>query len=407
MSSRSNIRPLPHSSDLNSHLAQRAPVMCVVGTRPEVIKMAPVIRRLGESGWARPIVVATGQQQDLLDDTLAEFSLEADVRLAHGEASRTPAAFLSHSLHELGAAMDRLRPRAVIAQGDTTSVHAAAMAAFYRQLPFVHVEAGLRTGDLRTPFPEEYHRRAVALATTLHCAPTEQAARNLRGEGVADDHILVCGNTVIDALLETRGRRPPPPAGFPHGRTILLTLHRRENFGANIRNAFAAVRKFVDYCEDVSVWFPVHPNPNARDVAHEMLSGHPRIHLVEPMGYRDMVAVLGVCWCVLTDSGGLQEEAPALGKPVLVLRESTERPEAVQAGVAELVGTDERRVLEALVTLDCEAGKYERMSRVTLPFGDGRAAARIVDALHRLLGHADIAHDTGASAGPASPKRVA
>ncbi|RZI96063.1 MAG: UDP-N-acetylglucosamine 2-epimerase (non-hydrolyzing), partial [Rubrivivax sp.] len=298
------------------------PVLCVVGTRPEAIKMAPVIRTLSTSGWATPVTVATGQQQSLLDDALADFDIRVNVRLPHTGASHSPASFLAHCLSEVDEQISLRQPAAVIAQGDTTSVHAAAMAAFYRRIPFVHVEAGLRTGDMDAPFPEEYHRRAVALATLLHCAPTQAAAANLRREGIAEARILVSGNTVIDALLATAARRPPLPLGFPPAsaqqRVILLTLHRRENFGPNIHNALTAVRAFVDAHADVAVWFPVHPNPNARDVVHSLLSGHPRIHLVEPMPYRDLVAVMGACWCVLTDSGGLQEEAPALGKPVLV-----------------------------------------------------------------------------------------
>ncbi len=370
---------------LTDDATTRVRVLCVAGTRPEAIKMAPVIRALSTSTWAEPVVVSTGQQQALLDEALAGFGLAANERFAHGPASHTPAGFMGHCLTQLEATIERVKPQAVIAQGDTTSVHAAAMAAFYRRLPFVHVEAGLRTGDMNAPFPEEYHRRAIALATTLHCAPTDAAADNLRREGIEESQILVSGNTVIDALLETAKSQPDLPAGFPQGRVILLTLHRRENFGANIRNALTAVRDFVDASPDVSVWFPVHSNPNAREVAHELLDGHPRIHLVEPMGYRELVAVLSACWCVLTDSGGLQEEAPALGKPVLVLRESTERPEAVAAGVAELVGTARARVLGALSSLRDDAVKYKRMARVTLPFGDGRAAARIAGALQIAL----------------------
>nr|MBP7564729.1 UDP-N-acetylglucosamine 2-epimerase (non-hydrolyzing) [Burkholderiaceae bacterium] len=230
--------------------------------------------------------------------------------------------------------------------------------------------------------------------------PTAGAAASLRDEGVADAQIVQTGNTVIDALLSTAAQKPAPPSGFPRsGRTVLLTLHRRENFGANIRNALAAVRDFVDAHDDVSVWFPVHPNPNARDAARAVLNDHPRIHLVEPMGYRHLVATLSSCWCVLTDSGGLQEEAPALGRPVLVLRDRTERPEAVDAGVARLVGTSHTGVLAALESLYRDAALHARMARGALPYGDGRAATRIEQAMRqRLLPLHAARHADGARA---------
>jgi UDP-N-acetylglucosamine 2-epimerase (non-hydrolysing) len=369
----------------------RLPVVCIVGTRPEVIKMAPVIRRLKETDWAEAHVVSSGQQDDLLSNALADFGLVPDHVIAHQSDNSTPIALHGSLGPSLDKLFERLRPACAIAQGDTTTVFTASIAAFYRKVPFVHVEAGLRTQDVFAPFPEEFHRRAIAAGTALHCAPTASAFANLRKENIASDRIVLSGNTVIDALLETAASAPTLPDDFPEGRTILMTAHRRENFGAPLVEAFTAVRAFVDLHSDVSVYFPVHPNPNAQNVARQVLSGHPRIKLVEPLGYRQLVAVLQKAWCVVTDSGGLQEEAPALGKPVLVLRDVTERPEAVDAGVVEIVGTARQPVFDALESLYRDAGKYARMSRPVFPYGDGKAGKRIVDAIHASLAVKEVA----------------
>lgn len=357
--------------------------VCVIGTRPEVIKMAPIIQRLRKSNWACVHIVTTGQQNDLLANALADFGLQPDFAIRHRRSFHTPAALLGHLVTRLDRLFEKIAPHCVLAQGDTTSVYAASIAAFYRKIAFVHVEAGLRTGDLSAPFPEEFHRRAVTVSTALHCAPTSSAAANLAREMVPKHQIIVSGNTVIDALLETAAARPALPTGFPAGRTILLTAHRRENFGAPLREAFVAIRAFVDMHPDMNVFFPVHPNPNARDAAYEILANHPRIVLTEPLGYRDMVAAIQNAWCIVTDSGGLQEEAPALGKPVLVLRDVTERPEAVESGVVQLVGTTRKRVFAALTELNDDRSRYLKMSRAVFPYGDGHASKRIVDALRR------------------------
>ena len=271
----------------------------------------------------------------------------------------------------------------VIAQGDTTSVFAAALAAFYRQIPFVHVEAGLRTGDFAAPFPEEFHRRAIAVSTALHCAPTKTSARHLRRENVPGDRILVSGNTVIDALLETAAENPPPPPGFPRAaRVILLTAHRRENFGTPLRAALTAIRAFVDATPDTAVLFPVHPNPAARSIAQQILSGHDRIVLAEPLSYRQVVGAMQRAWLVVTDSGGLQEEAPALGKPVLVLRDVTERPEAVAAGAVRVVGTTHGRVFQALTDLHRRPRSLQTNGEDrSFPTATDSAAQKIVAAL--------------------------
>lgn len=355
----------------------------VIGTRPEVIKVAPVIRRLRSADWATVRIITSGQQADLLDNALAEFGLAPDLAIRHRTACHGPAQLASYLIRKLDRFLAQEKADFVLAQGDTTTAYAASVASFYRKIPFVHIEAGLRTADLDSPFPEEFHRRAIAVSAALHCAPTSAAAQNLLREGVAKERICVSGNTVIDALLEVAVTKPTAPPEFPSGRTILMTAHRRENFGTPLKDAFTAVRAFVDLMPDVSVYFPVHPNPNARDTAFAVLSGHPRIKLVEPLGYRDMVAAIQHAWCVVTDSGGLQEEAPALAKPVLVLRDVTERPEAVASGVVDLVGTSRDAVFKALYALHNTPSKYARMARSVFPYGDGHASKRIVDAINR------------------------
>jgi UDP-N-acetylglucosamine 2-epimerase (non-hydrolysing) len=366
--------------------AQLLRCACVVGTRPEVIKMAPVIQRLASCGWAQPVIVATGQQDELLGQALDDFSLRPDLAIPYGEKSATLMPILAALAARLDAAFETIRPGVVIGQGDTTSVFAAALAAFYRKVPFVHVEAGLRTGDLSAPFPEEFHRRAIAVSTALHCAPTETAAAHLRKENIAEERILLCGNTVIDSLLEKAVQNPPPPANFPGAlRTILLTAHRRESFGEPLRQALTAIRTFVNLTPDTAVFFPVHPNPAARSLAYEVLANHERIVLAEPITYSEIVGAMQRAWLIVTDSGGLQEEGPALGKPVLVLRDVTERPEAVVAGAVRVVGTSRARVFQSLMDLYCDSRAYERMARPVFPYGDGRAAQRIVTALRERL----------------------
>ncbi len=387
---------VPSLREMNIHNSQRIRCACVVGTRPEVIKMAPVIRRLRQTGWADPFVIATGQQDDLLERALNEFRLLPDHAIPYDPKGTNVVPVLISIAGKLDAVFDQFRPALVIAQGDTTSVFAAALAAFYRRIPFVHIEAGLRTGDFAAPFPEEFHRRAIAVSTALHCTPTETAARHLRSENIPASHILVSGNTVIDTLLETAAENPAPPRGFPNApRTILLTAHRRENFGEPLREALTAIRRFVDATPDTAIFFPVHPNPATRSIAHQILSNHERIMLAEPIPYCEIVGAMRRSWLVVTDSGGLQEEAPALGRPVLVLRDVTERPEAVNAGAVRMVGTSRSRVLQALTDLHRDTAAYKRMARPIFPYGDGQAAQRIVAALQ-----ARMAFPTGVRAHP-------
>jgi UDP-N-acetylglucosamine 2-epimerase (non-hydrolysing) len=372
----------PHDDFFRRAIAVRK-FAFVIGTRPEVIKMAPIVRKLKSTEWAIVRVITSGQQSDLLDTTLAEFGLKPDVAIRHKRSCHTPALLLSQLTRRLDRFFAEFEPDCVLAQGDTTTAYAASIAAFYRKIAFVHVEAGLRTASLDAPFPEEFHRRAIAVSTALHCAPTSAAAQNLVRENIPREKIVVSGNTVIDSLLEVASSRPPLPVDFPKLRTILLTAHRRENFGEPLKDAFTAIRAFVDLTPDVAVYFPVHPNPNAREVAFDVLAGHSRIKLVEPLNYRGIVAAIQNCWCVVTDSGGLQEEAPALGKPVLVLRDVTERPEAVASGVVELVGTARDVVFNALSELNKNSQKYARMARPVFPYGDGHASRRIVESLRK------------------------
>lgn len=366
--------------------SQRIPCACVVGTRPEVIKMAPVIRRLRQTRWADPFIIATGQQDDLLERALGDFALRPDHKIPYDPKGTHVAPVLISIVGKLDAIFGKKPPAMVIAQGDTTSVFAAAIAAFYRRIPFVHIEAGLRTGDFAAPFPEEFHRRAIAVSTALHCTPTETAAQHLRSENIPESHILISGNTVIDTLLETAAENPRAPLGFPKARrTILLTAHRRENFGEPLREALTAIRAFVDANPDTAVFFPVHPNPAAKSIAHQILSNHERIVLAEPISYSQIIGAMQRSWLVVTDSGGLQEEAPALGKPVLVLRDVTERPEAVVAGAVRMVGTTRGRVYQALTDLHGDNAAYKRMARPIFPYGDGHASQRIVNALQTQM----------------------
>jgi UDP-N-acetylglucosamine 2-epimerase (non-hydrolysing) len=366
----------------------RKRILAVVGTRPEAIKMAPVIRALRSGSWAEVRVLATAQHRQMLDQVLEAFAIVPDVDLDIMAPNQTLPELTSRLLSRLDEVFARERPDAVLIQGDTTTVMTAAMAAFYRHIAVGHVEAGLRTGDLQNPFPEEMNRIVAGRLSRWHFAPTAGARDNLLREGFDPASVHVTGNTVIDALLEVVQREVPLPVEVPEGRRMLLvTAHRRENFGAPFREVCEAVRDIADRHADVHVVYPVHPNPNVSGPAHEILSGHARIVLCPPLDYLPFVAAMKRAHLILTDSGGVQEEAPALGKPVLVMRQETERPEAVEAGVVKLVGpVREAIVAEASRLLD-DPEAYARMARGVSPYGDGRAAGRIVDILGRdLLG---------------------
>jgi UDP-N-acetylglucosamine 2-epimerase (non-hydrolysing) len=345
--------------------------------------MAPVVRALQAETWADCRVVATAQHRQMLDQVLNVFDIQADVDLDVMRPNQQLAPLTARLLLDLDHALREQAPDAVLAQGDTTTVMAAALACFYLRIPFGHVEAGLRTGDLGNPFPEEMNRVVAGHLARWHFAPTVSARENLLREGISEHQIFVTGNTVIDALIQVAAR--DPEAGVPldsSKRLILLTAHRRENFGSPLREICRAVRHLADLYDDVEVLYPVHPNPNVRQVANELLSGHPRIKLGEPLDYLPFVGAMRRAYLILSDSGGVQEEAPALAKPVLVLRRETERPEAVEAGVVKLVGPDFESIVVSARRLLDDATAYAAMAQGVSPYGDGHAAERIVRLLH-------------------------
>ncbi|MFP6629864.1 MAG: UDP-N-acetylglucosamine 2-epimerase (non-hydrolyzing) [Myxococcota bacterium] len=357
-------------------------ILCVVGTRPEAIKMAPVIQALEEDSRASVCLVATAQHRELLDQVFSLFGFEADVDLDLMHEDQTLGELSARLLEGLDAVFAEEKPDTVVAQGDTTTALITAMTAFYRGIPFGHVEAGLRTGNMESPFPEEMNRVLTSRLAHWHFAPTERARSNLLREGIAHEQVYVTGNTVIDALLQTVAKNPPLEVGLdPSKKLILLTAHRRENFGARFDEVLRALRSLVELNPDIEILYPLHPNPNVAVAARRALGGHARIILCEPLAYGSFVAAMKRAHLILTDSGGVQEEAPALATPVLVLRDETERPEAVEAGVVKLVGPDHDRILKECTTLLREPKAYAAMARGVSPYGDGKSAARIVEVL--------------------------
>ncbi len=360
-------------------------VLVVFGTRPEAIKMAPVVTELLKSATIETKVCVTAQHREMLDQVLGLFGIAPDHDLDLMQPNQTLDGLTARALTGVGAVLDAEKPDVVLVHGDTTTTLSASLAAFYRKLPVGHVEAGLRSGSLLAPWPEEMNRRVATLATRFHFAPTPRSRANLLAEGVDEAHIHVTGNTVIDALLAVveRTRRVDPGVWnerFPfldHGRRlVLVTGHRRENFGAGFQNICDALLRIADR-QDVQIVYPVHPNPNVRGPVGDRLGGHPRIALIDPLDYEPFVALMDRAHTIITDSGGVQEEAPSLGKPILVMRETTERPEAVDAGTVVLVGTDRDRIVaEASMLLDDDA-HYRRMSEANNPYGDGMASQRI------------------------------
>jgi UDP-N-acetylglucosamine 2-epimerase (non-hydrolysing) len=360
-------------------------IICVVGTRPEVIKMAPVIKALRKAGFEAPIL-ATAQHRGLLDQMLATFDLKPDWDLDVMKPNQELAQLTGVLVPRLHQLLKENPPLAVLSQGDTTTVFCAALAAFYAGVPFGHVEAGLRSGDLSAPFPEEGMRRLSSVITRWHFAPTEASAQALRTESYADDSIFVVGNTVIDALLDVASSPNLPwpvnvPVLKPNERLILITLHRRENFGGPLERILTALKDFSLRHPEARMVYPVHPNPNVSGPAHRILGDLPNISLVEPLDYPVLVRLMKEAYLVLTDSGGIQEEAPALGKPVLVFRDVTERPEAVDAGGVRLVGSDPELFMELAERLWVDPITYHSMAKPRFPYGDGKAAQRIAEIL--------------------------
>ena len=362
-------------------------ILCTIGTRPEAIKMAPVIHALQSAPWARCRVLITGQHRELADAMLRFFGIEPDLDLDIMRPNQSLVELTSRLLPAIHEAIARERPDLVLAQGDTTTVLATAMASFYSRVPFGHVEAGLRTHCLDAPFPEEANRVLAGHLSALHLAPTAAARENLLREGIDDRTIVVSGNTVIDALHLAVAREVPIGVDLdPSRRLVLVTAHRRDSFGEPIRQICGAIRELHDRFPDIEFLWPVHPNPAIKPVVEEAMADRPRVRLCAPMDYGPFVSALKRATLILTDSGGVQEEAPALGKPVLVLREESERPEAISAGVARLVGHDPRAIVAQVSRLLTDESAYRSMARGVSPYGDGKASQRIAAAAGRFLG---------------------
>jgi UDP-N-acetylglucosamine 2-epimerase (non-hydrolysing) len=375
------------------HLTHTTPTVAVVfGTRPEAIKMAPVVRALRAEPRLRAVVCVTGQHRQMLDQTLATFDITPDADLDVMEPGQTLAGLTARAVTLLDRFLADARPDLLLVQGDTTTAFAAALTAFYRRVPVGHVEAGLRTGDLHSPWPEEANRTLITRLAALHFPPTAVTRDNLLREGVPAGRVHLTGNPVIDALVfivEQIDRDPPVIPGVPDdgSRTVLVTGHRRENFGGSFEAICRAIAELARRFPDVRFVYPVHLNPNVREPVNRILrpAELANVVLLDPLPYREFVALFRRATVVLSDSGGVQEEAPTLGKPVLLMRDTTERPEAVAAGAVKLVGADFERIVAETTRLLTDPAAYRAMATVSNPYGDGRAAGRIVEACVRFL----------------------
>lgn len=361
-------------------------VLSIFGTRPEAIKMATVVKELSRHAAIENRVCVTAQHRQMLDQVLSLFSIQPDYDLNLMQPNQSLAQLTAVALTELDVVLEKEKPDWVLTQGDTTTAMVGALAAFYRRIKVGHVEAGLRTWDKFQPFPEEINRKIADAVCDLHFAPTEQSRENLLRESVSDSSIIVTGNTVIDALLEVAAKDYDWNSGelsaVPQGRKIILvTAHRRENFGQPLYEICQALKEIAAHLPEVQIVYPVHLNPNVQQIVRAELGNIANITLLEPLDYLPLVQLMKASFLVLTDSGGLQEEAPGLGKPVLVLREVTERPEGVEAGTVKLVGTNKYRIVAATMRLFEDAAEYDRMARAVNPYGDGKASQRIVESL--------------------------
>ncbi|MEG3438694.1 UDP-N-acetylglucosamine 2-epimerase (non-hydrolyzing) [Pannus brasiliensis CCIBt3594] len=362
--------------------------ICItLGTRPEAIKLAPVIRAFREAGDFTTRVILTGQHREMVEQVMNLFDLQADEDLEIMQPRQSLTDITCRSLRGLETVFGRIQPRLVIVQGDTTTAFAAALAAFYQQIPIAHVEAGLRTDNIYNPYPEEANRRLISQLTRLHFAPTTLAVENLERSGVTGE-IFHTGNTVIDALLTVARSKPDcdiEGLDWNRYRVILATVHRRENWGEPLQDIIRGFSLVLEKYPDTALLLPLHRNPTVREPIQAALGDHPRVFLTEPLDYTRLVGAIDRCYLLLTDSGGLQEEAPSLGKPVLVLRETTERPEAVSAGTAKLIGTDPGNILANAGELLSDRTAYETMANAINPFGDGKASERIVSIVRDFL----------------------
>lgn len=376
-------------------------VMTVFGTRPEAIKMAPVVLELKKyPDLITPIVAVTAQHRDMLDQVLNLFNIRPDYDLNIMAQGQTLFDITTKAMNGLNGVLTKEKPDIVLVHGDTTTTFAGALAAYYHETSVGHVEAGLRTYNKYSPFPEEMNRKLTGAIADLHFAPTDTASGNLKAEGTDEEKIFVTGNTVIDALHKTVkddfkfDDEKLANIDYEHKRIILVTTHRRENLGEPMRHVYKALKDIVNEFDDVEIVFPVHKNPKVREVVNEELGNVDGVHLIDPLDYEPFANLMHRAFLVLTDSGGIQEEAPSLGKPVLVLRDTTERPEAVKAGTVKLIGTERQRVYEETKYLLTDHDEYERMANTCNPYGDGKASKRIIEAILYHYGLSDKKPDS-------------
>lgn len=360
-------------------------VMLVFGTRPEAIKMCPLVNELKRRQTIETVVCVTGQHRQMLDQVLDAFDVRPDYDLSIMKDKQTLFDVTTNILNLIKDVLEKEAPDVVLVHGDTSTTFVTALACFYLHIPVGHVEAGLRTYNIESPFPEEFNRQAVSIISRFNFAPTELSRENLIREGKRADTIYVTGNTAIDALKTTvrEGFRHPVIEWAEGSRLIVLTAHRRENLGEPMRHMFRAIKRLVDETPDVKVVYPIHMNPVVRDTAKEIFGDDEQFRIIEPLDVLDFHNILARSYLILTDSGGIQEEAPSLGKPVLVMRDTTERPEGIKAGTLKLVGTQEETIYQAFKELLTDPAAYEKMSRASNPYGDGHACERIADVLER------------------------
>lgn len=362
-------------------------IMTVFGTRPEAIKMAPLVLEFQKSDNFEAVVCVTGQHREMLDQVLDTFEIEPDYNLDIMKTKQSLTDITANILKEIETVLDKENPDIVLVHGDTSTTFATALACFYKEIPVGHVEAGLRTYDVMSPYPEEFNRQAVGLFADYHFAATEKAAQNLIAEGKLEDDIYITGNTVIDALKTTVSKEYTHPEleWAKDSRLILVTAHRRENMGEPLENIAKAILEVVENNEDVKVIYSVHLNPKIREIIEPIIGDHERIHLINPLEVLDFHNFIDQSYFIMSDSGGIQEEAPSLGKPVLVLRDTTERPEGVDAGTLKLIGTEYEDIVRETQKLLSDKQEFERMSKASNPYGDGYASERIVKTLKENL----------------------
>ena len=360
--------------------------MLVFGTRPEAIKMCPLVNELKKHAELQTVVCVTGQHRQMLDMVLATFAVTPDYDLSIMKDKQTLFDVTTNILNRIREVLEKEKPDIVLVHGDTSTTFVTALACFYMQIPVGHVEAGLRTYNIYSPYPEEFNRQAVSIISEYNFAPTEQAKQNLLNEGKRPESIFVTGNTAIDALKTTvRADYTHPELEWAGAsRLIMITAHRRENLGEPMRNMFRAIRRVMEEHPDVKAIYPIHMNPAVRETADRFLSGDDRIHIIEPLDVVDFHNFMNKSYLILTDSGGIQEEAPSLGKPVLVMRDTTERPEGITAGTLKLVGTEEENIYREFCRLLSDESAYDQMSKASNPYGDGHACERIAKVLEHI-----------------------